>query len=79
MCYHLNMYLKKYIIKNIESYLDMKQIIAKRLNREFYVKIEYPKTKFGQKFIDFLGPNNFNLMPVNIKKGSNRNIQKEKV
>lgn len=30
--------------------------------------MEYSKKAFGQKFIDYLGPKNYNLMPVNIKK-----------
>jgi hypothetical protein len=30
--------------------------------------MEYLKKPFGQKFIDYLGPKNFNLMPVSIKK-----------
>jgi len=30
--------------------------------------MEYYKKAFGQKFIDYLGPKNYNLMPINIKK-----------
>lgn len=44
------------------------KVIVKRENRAFDVKMEYPKKTFGQKFIDYLGPKNYNLMPLNIKK-----------
>jgi hypothetical protein len=57
-----------YIIKNFESYMDINKVIVKRENRAFDVKMEYPKKTFGQKFIDYLGPKNYNLMPINIKK-----------
>jgi hypothetical protein len=32
------------------------------------VRMEYSNKVFGQKFIDYLGPKNFNLMSVNIKR-----------
>jgi len=30
--------------------------------------MEYSRKSFGKKFIDYLGPKNYNLMPVNIKR-----------
>lgn len=57
-----------FIIENFESYLDMKNIKVKRDNRSFDVKIEYSGKAFGQQFVDYLGPKNYNLMPVNIKR-----------
>jgi len=47
--------------------MDMKNVIIKRENMVFNVKMEYSKKEFGQKCIDYLGPKNYNLMPVNIK------------
>jgi len=47
--------------------------------------MEYHKKTFGQKFIDYLGPKNYNLMPINIKKdvffieGNNRNYKNKKI
>jgi hypothetical protein len=45
-----------------------KKIIAERENRAFDVGMEYSKKAFDQKFINYLGPKTFNLMPINIKK-----------
>jgi len=38
--------------------------------REFkaYMKIKFTKKAFGKKFIDYLGPTYFNLMPIDFKK-----------
>jgi hypothetical protein len=57
-----------FIIKNFESYLDMKKVIDKRGNRAFDVRMEYSKKAFGHKCIDYLVPKNYNLMSVNLKR-----------
>jgi hypothetical protein len=57
-----------YIIKNFESYLDMKKVIDKRENRAFDVRMEYSKKAFDHKCIDYLVPKNYKFMPVNLKK-----------
>jgi len=46
----------------------MKKAIVKRGNRVFDVRMEYSRKAFDQKFIDYLCPKNYNLMPVNIKR-----------
>jgi len=46
----------------------MKKVIIKRENRTFDVKMEYSRKAFGEKFIDYIGPKNYNVMPVNIKR-----------
>lgn len=48
--------------------LDKKKVIVKRENRVYDVRIEYSRKAFGQKFIDYLGPKNYNSMPVHIKR-----------
>jgi len=46
----------------------MNKIIIIKENRAFDVRMEYSWKAFGQKFIDYLGPKNYKLMPVNIKR-----------
>jgi len=46
----------------------MKKVIIKREKRAFDVRMEYSRKVFGQKFIDYLDPKHYNLMPVNIKR-----------
>jgi len=46
----------------------MKKVIIKRQNWAFDVRMEYSRKAFGKKIIDYLGPKNYNLMPVNIKR-----------
>jgi len=48
--------------------MDIKKAIVKRGIRAFDVRLEYSRKAFGQKFMDYLGPKNYNLMPVNIKR-----------
>jgi hypothetical protein len=56
------------MIKNFETYLDIKKVIYKRGNRTFDVRIEYSKKAFDHKCIDYLVPKNYNLIPVNLKR-----------
>jgi len=57
-----------YVIQNYETFVDMEIIGKKREVRAFDVNIIYYKKAFGQKFINYLGPKYFNLMPLNLKK-----------
>jgi len=57
-----------YVTKKLVSFLDMKNIKDKRKNienRAFDLKMEYYRKTFGQNFIDYLSPKNYNPMPLN--------------
>lgn len=46
----------------------MENIGKKRKVKAFDVNITYYQKAFGQKFINYLGPTYFNLMPLHLKK-----------
>lgn len=56
-----------FVNQNFESFLDMKNIIVKMENRAFDFRMEYSRKEFGLKYVDYLGPKNYNFMPITIK------------
>jgi len=63
---------KKIVIIFIYKRLIKKNSIPfyknKRENRVYDIPVKYSKKSFGQSFVDYLGPTNFNLMPYEAKK-----------
>lgn len=41
---------------------------SRKKYRAYDVKINYPRKIFGNKFVDYLSPNYFNVMTTDIKK-----------
>lgn len=61
--------------KNVDILVDFESMFDnKTKNRAYDAKVTYLKKLFGHKFVNYLGPTNFDLMPINIKKIINLNI-----
>jgi hypothetical protein len=57
-----------FIIKNINSWIELENRCNKKELRAYDVKQKFMKKAFGQRFVDYLGPTFFNSMPLYIKK-----------
>jgi len=68
----IGFYIKKiaimYMIKKFHLDNNYKELNNKREMRKYDLTIKFANKSFGQRFVDYQGPNFFNSMPYELKK-----------
>ena len=56
-----------WVIKNINTWFNLKRVEDKRINRAYNAPVAYTNTSYGQRFLDYQGPTIFNSMNNELK------------
>jgi len=56
-----------WVIKNINTWFNLKRLEDKRINRAYNAPVAYTNTSYGQRFLDYQGPTIFNSMNNELK------------